>query len=259
MGVSRSTLHYQFRKQEDEEELRLALIRLAKQYGRYGYRKIAHLLCIEGWNVNHKRVERLWSEEGLQLPQRHKKRKPLYHKDSSVIRLRPQYQNHIWSIDFVHDKLSNGRPYKMLTVLDEYTREALCVTVRPKMNADDVLEALYELLMKRGKPEYIRSDNGPEFIATALQLWLIKIGIKPIQIYPGSPWENGYNERFNGTLRHEILNAEWFHTIKQAQTAINIWLKQYNNIRPHHALNMRTPVPETLLEKSKISGTENWG
>jgi len=147
----------------------------------------------------------------------------------------------------------------MLTVLDEYTREALCVTVRPKMNADDVLEALYEMLMKRGKPEYIRSDNGPEFIATALQVWLIKVGIKPIQIYPGSPWENGYNERFNGTLRHEVLNAEWFHTIKQAQTAINIWLKQYNNIRPHHALNMRPPVPETLLEKSKISGTENWG
>lgn len=244
---------------DDEEALRLAMIRLAKQYGRYGYRKISHLLRIEGWEVNHKRVERLWREEGLQLPQRHKKRRRLYHKDSSVIRLRPLYPNHVWSIDFVHDKLSNGRSYKMLTVLDEYTREALCVTVRPKMNADDVLEALYEMLMKRGKPEYIRSDNGPEFIATALQVWLIKVGIKPIQIYPGSPWENGYNERFNGTLRHEVLNAEWFHTIKQAQTAINIWLKQYNNIRPHHALNMRPPVPETLLEKSKISGTENWG
>lgn len=147
----------------------------------------------------------------------------------------------------------------MLTVLDEYTREALCVAVRPKMNADDVLEALYQLLMRRGKPEYIRSDNGPEFIASALQTWLIKVGIKPIQIYPGSPWENGYNERFNGTLRLEILNAEWFHTIKQAQTAINIWLKQYNHTRPHHALNMRPPVPETLLEKSKINGTENWG
>ena len=111
--------------------------------------------------------------------------------------------------------------------------------------------------MKRGKPDYIRSDNGPEFIATALQLWLIKVGIKPIQIYPGSPRENGYNERFNGTLRHEVLNAEWFHTIKQAQTAINTWLRQYNHIRPHHALNMRPPIPETLLEKSKIIGTEN--
>lgn len=259
MGVSRSTLHYQTTNREGEEELRLAMIRLAKRYGRYGYRKIAHLLHIEGWQVNHKRVERLWREEGLQLPQRHKKRKRLYHKDSSVIRLRPHYPNHIWSIDFVHDKLSNGRSYKMLTVLDEYTREALCVTVRLKMNADDVLEALYQLMMKKGKPEYIRSDNGPEFIAVSLQHWLIKVGVKPIQIYPGSPWENGYNERFNGTLRNEVLNAEWFHTTRQAQSAINVWLRQYNHIRPHYGLNMRPPVPEVLLEKSKISGTENWG
>lgn len=259
MGVSRSTLHYQATKKNDEEALRLAMIRLAKQYGRYGYRKIAQLLRMEGWKVNHKKVERLWREEGLQLPARHKKRKRLYHKDSSVIRLRPQYTNHIWSIDFVHDKLSNGRSYKMLTVLDEYSREALCVAVRPKMNANDVLEALYPLLLKHGKPEYIRSDNGPEFIAAPLQEWLVKVGIKPLHIYPGSPWENGYNERFNGTLRNEVLNAEWFYSVKQAQTAINVWLKQYNQIRPHHSLNMRPPVPETLLEKPKISGTEKWG
>lgn len=143
---------------------RLAMIRLAKQYGRYGYLKITQLLCIEGWTVNHKKVERLWREEGLQLPDRHQKRKRLYHKESSIIRFRPQYQNHIWSIDFVHDRLSNGRPYKMLTVLDEYTREALCVTVRSSMGAQEVLDTLYLLLLKRGKPEYIRSDNGPEFI-----------------------------------------------------------------------------------------------
>jgi len=259
LGVSRSTLNYKPADKNNEEALRLAMIRLAKQYGRYGYRKITQLLRIEGWRVNHKRVERLWREEGLQLPQRHKKRKRLYHKDSSIIRLRPLYQNHVWSIDFVHDKLSNGQSYKMLTVLDEYTREALCVAVRPKMNSHDVLEVLYQLLLRKGKPECIRSDNGPEFIAVQLQDWLRRVGIKPIQIYPGSPWENGYNERFNGTLRHEILNAEWFHTVKQAQVAINSWLRQYNNIRPHHALNMRPPVPETLLEKSKTNGTENWG
>ena len=144
--------------------------------------------------------------------------------------------------------------YKMLTVLDEYTREALCVAVRPKMNANDVLETLHPLLIKHGKPEFIRSDNGPEFIATHLQEWLKRIGIKPMQIYPGSPWENGYNERFNGTLRKEVLNAEWFHTTRQAQVAINLWLRQYNQIRPHHALNMKPPVPETLLEKTKING-----
>ena len=159
----------------------------------------------------------------------------------------------------------------MLTVLDKDTREALCVAVRTKMNANDVLEALYPLLLKHGTPEYIRSDNGPEFIAVPLQDWLLKVGIKPLHIYPGSPsqrcsaspagsaWENGYNERFNGTLRNEVLNAEWFHSVKQAQTAINIWLRQYNQIRPHHALNMRPPAPETLLEKPKISGTEKWG
>lgn len=230
----------------EEDALRLALVRLAKQYGRYGYRKIAQLLRIEGWHVNHKKVERLWREEGLQLPNRHKKRKRLYHKDSSIIRLRPTHPNHIWSIDFVHDKLSNGRSYKMLTVLDEYTRQALCVTVRTKMGSAEVLEALYPLLLQHGKPAYLRSDNGPEFIAAPLQEWLVRVGIKPIQIYPGSPWENGYNERFNGTLRNEVLNAEWFATTKQAQIVINQWLRQYNNVRPHQALNMRPPVPETL-------------
>ena len=239
----------------DDDELRLALIRLAKQYGRYGYRKITTLLRIEGWTVNHKKVERLWREEGLQLPQRHKKRKRLYHKDSSVIRLRAQHPNHVWSVDFVHDKLSSGRRYKMLTVIDEYTRQALCVSVGTRMGHDEVLDALYPLFIKYGKPNYLRSDNGPEFIAGGLQAWLKKTGIQPIQIYPGSPWENGYNERFNGTLRHEVLNAEWFSTLKQAQVAINKWLKEYNHIRPHQALNMKPPVPETVLHR----GTERGG
>ena len=255
LGVSRSSLHYKA-KIQDDDALRLAMIRLAKKYGRYGSRKITEFLQMEGWRVNHKKVERLWREEGLKLPERHKKNKRLYHKDSSVIRLRPTHANHVWAIDFVHDKLSNGKPYKMLTVLDEYTRQALCVEVNRTMGADDVLDALYRLLIKYGKPEYIRSDNGPEFIAGALQDWLKRVGIKPIQIYPGSPWENGYNERFNGILRQELLNAEWFHSVKQAQVAINTWLKEYNHIRPHRALGMRPPAPETLLEKPQISGTE---
>jgi len=243
----RGTVHTAYEASPgDNDSLRLALVRLAKQYGRYGYRKIAELLRIEGWQVNHKKAERLWREEGLQIPQRHRKRKRLYHKDSSVIRLRPRYQNHIWSIDFVHDKLANGRPYKMLTVLDEYSREALCVAVKPRMGNAEVLEALYPLFLKHGKPEFIRSDNGPEFIAENFQTWLTKVGIKPIRIYPGSPWENGYNERFNGTLRREVLNAEWFTSIRQARVVIETWLKQYNHIRPHQALNMRPPVPETL-------------
>ena len=121
------------------------------------------------------------------------------------------------------------------------------------MGYAELLDALYPLFLKYGKPHYIRSDNGSEFIARDLQAWLKKVGIKPIQIYPGSPWENGYNERFNGTLRREVLNAEWFSTIKQAQIVINTWLKQYNHIRPHQSLNMRPPVPETLQH----GGTEN--
>jgi transposase InsO family protein len=134
----------------------------------------------------------------------------------------------------------------MLTVIDEYTREALCVAAKSRMGYAEVLEVLYPLFLKHGKPEYIRSDNGSEFITRDLQAWLRKVAIKLIQIYPGSLWENGYNERFNGTLRRELLNAEWFSTIKQAQVVINTWLRQYNHIRPHQSLNMRPPVPETL-------------
>ena len=238
MGVARSTVQYRRTLPENDDNLRLALVRLAKQYGRYGYRKVAALLRIEGWRVNHKKVARLWREEGLQLPHRHKKRRRLYHKDSSVVRLRPTHPNHVWSVDFVHATLSNGGRYRLLTVIDEYTREALCVLAKPSMTGHDVLEALFPLFLKHGKPEHIRSDNGPEFIAGQLQEWLIKVGVTPLQIYPGSPWENGYNERFNGTLRREVLNAEWFHSIRQAQAAITV--------RPHQSLGQRPPVPETL-------------
>jgi len=258
LGVARSTLRYEAISR-NEDELRLALIRLAKQYGRYGYRKIGELLRAEGWFINHKKVERIWREEGLQLPHRHQRRKRLYHHDASIIRLRPRCPNHIWSVDFVHDKLSNGRSYKMLTVLDEYTREALCVAVSTRMGSAEILEVLYPLLLQRGKPKYLRSDNGPEFSAAPFREWLVRVGITPIQIYPGSPWENGYNERFNGTLRQEVLNAEWFATTTQAQIVINQWLRQYNHVRPHHALGMRPPVPETILEKSKITGTDIGG
>ena len=247
MGVARSTLQYKPQVDSDDA-LRLALIRLAKQYGRYGYRKVGELLRTEGWRVNHKKVERIWREEGLQLPHRHKKRKRLYHHDASVIRLRPRYPNHVWSVDLVHDRLSNGRRYKMLTVLDEFTREALCVRVATKMGAEEVLEALYKLMIQRGTPTYLRSDNGPEFIAEPLQTWLRRVGVEPIRIFPGSPWENGYNERFNGTLRREVLNAEWFASTRQAQIVIDVWRRQYNRVRPHQSLDMRPPVPETPLE-----------
>ena len=180
--------------------------------------------------LDDKRVERIWRREGLKVPQKQPKKGRRWLNDGSCVRLRPARPNHVWSVDLVHDRLSNGRPYKMLTVLDEYTREALCVTVATRMGAHEVLEALTPLILERGAPTHLRSDNGPEFIGQPLQDWLQRVGIEPIRILPGSPWENGYNERFNGTLRRELLDAEWFVTTRQAQIVINIWLRQYNHI-----------------------------
>ena len=217
------------------------MIRLAKQYGRYGYRKICELLEIEGRLINHKKVERIWREEGLQLPARHKRRKRLYHHNASIIRFRPHFPNHVWSIDFVHDKLSNGRPYKMLTVLDEYTREALAVTVAHKMGSSDVLEALYPLLLKRGKPEYLRSDNGAEFTGQLVDLWAYHHGTRIDFSRPGKPTDNAFIETFNGTLRDECLNIHWFGSINEAKRLIEAWRIDYNESRPHMALGNKTP------------------
>ena len=178
---------------DDEAALRTDVVRLASRFGRYGYRQITNLLRIEGWQVNHKRVERIWRQEGLKVPRRQPKRGRLWLNDGSCIRLKPLYKNDVWSYDFVSTRTHDGRALKMLTVLDEYTREALCVAVKPRMGNAEVLEALYPLFIRHGKPEFIRSDNGPEFIAENFQTWLAKIGVKPIRIYPGSPWENGYN------------------------------------------------------------------
>lgn len=244
IGQARSTQRYSIRK-EDDEALRLALVRLAKQYGRYGYRKITALLRIEGWPVNHKKVDRLWREEGLQVPKRHKKRKRLYDHEHSIIRLRPLYPNHIWSVDFMQDRLLQSKAYKMLTVIDEYTRQCLTVKAQFKMSSQEVLETLSDLLIQHGKPDYVCSDNGSEFKAQTLQQWLRKVDVEPIYIYPGSPWENGYNERFNGTLREEVLNTEVFYSLQEARCVINQWVRQYNQIRPHQSLHYRPPAPET--------------
>lgn len=149
----------------------------------------------------------------------------------------------------MHDKLSSGRPFKMLTVMDEYTRQALSVHVDTKLRSVEVLEVLYPLIIKLGKPTHIRSGNGPEFVSESFPSWLKRVGIEPIHIYPGSPWENRYNEQFNGTLRNEILNINWFQTTHEAQATINCWRKEYSNIRPHQALDMRPPISETMTLK----------
>jgi len=208
------------RVRDDEEALRVAIVTLAARYGRYGYRRITVLLRRDGWQVNHKRVERIWRQERLKVPKRQPKRGRLWLTDGSCVRLRPTHRNHVWSYDFVAARTHEGRALKMLTVIDEYTRESLAIIVARKITSDDVLECLTDLFVTHGPPGYIRSDNGPEFTAKAVRDWLGRIGVTTLFIEPGSPWENGYNESFNGKLRDELLNGEIFYTLQEAQVII---------------------------------------
>ena len=221
---------------------------LAVQYGRYGYRRITMLLKNEGWHVNHKRVERIWRLEGLKVPIKQPKRRRLYLNDGSCIRLRPEYKNHVWSYDFVAERTTDGRAVRMLNIIDEYTRECLVIRVDRKITAHDVLDALTDLFVTRGIPKYIRSDNGPEFVADILREWLHRLNVKTLFIEPGSPWENGYIESFNGKLRDELLNGEIFDTLIEARVVTERWRKYYNMIRPHSSLGYRPPAPETFFQ-----------
>jgi len=239
------------KKSEEEEILRSDIIGLASAYGRYGYRRITALLRAEGWVVNRKRVERIWREEGLKVPVKQPKRGRLYLNDGSCIRLRPCYKNHVWSYDFVSDRLYNGKKIRMLTVIDEYTRKCLAIVVGSSLKANDVLETLSTLFITEGTPDYIRSDNGSEFTAKATREWLGSLGVKTAYIEPGSPWENGYNESFNGKLRDELLNREIFYTLKEAQILIEQWRKYYNEIRPHSSLGYRPPAPQAIVAGNK--------
>lgn len=231
----------------DEAALRAAIVGLATQYGRYGYRRITALLKQVGWQVNTKRVERIWRQEGLKVPSRQPKRGRLWLNDGSCIRLRPEHKDHVWAYDFVTDRTTNGKAFRMLTVVDEYTRECLAITVERKLTSTHVLETLGELFIRRGPPQHIRSDNGPEFCAQAVKRWLKHLAVKTLFIEPGSPWENGYVESFNGKLRDELLNGEIFTTLKEAQVLIAAWRQHYNQQRPHSSLGYRPPAPEAVL------------
>jgi putative transposase len=231
----------------DEERLLVShIVELASQYGRYGYRRIASILGREGWKVNHKRVERIWRSEGLKVPQKQPKRGRLWLNDGSCIRLRPEYKDHVWSYDFVMDRTSGGKAFRMLTIIDEYTRECLGILVQRSITSQDVLDELYRLFLLRGTPKHIRSDNGPEFTAKKVRKWLHQVEVNTLFIEPGSPWENGYIESFNGKLRDELLNREAFDTLFEAQVLIERWRKQYNQIRPHSSLGYRPPAPEVF-------------
>lgn len=200
-----------------------------------------------GWKVNHKRVERIWRQEGLKVPQRQPKRRRLWLNDGSCIRLRPEYPNHVWSYDFVADRTSDGRAIRMLTVIDEYTRECLSIEIHRQIKAPEVLYKLSELFITKGVLAHIRSDNGSEFSAKELRGWLERLGVKTLFIDPGSPWENGYIESFNGKLRDEILNGEIFDNILEARVITEQWREHYNKVRPHSSLNFRPPVPEVII------------
>jgi len=207
------------------------------------------LLKQEGWRVNHKRVERIWRREGLKVPKRQPKRKRLWLNDGSCVRLRPKYPNHVWSYDFVMDRTHDGRSIRLLTLIDEYTRECLSIDVARKISAVDVVERLADLFIYRGTPEYIRSDNGPEFVSRYVRHWLKISGVDTLYIEPGSPWENGYIESFNGKLRDELLNLEIFDTLLEAKVLVERWKEEYNTVRPHSSLNYRPPAPEAIKPK----------
>lgn len=196
--------------------------------------------------VNHKRVERIWRREGLKVPQKQPKRGRLWLNDGSCIRKRPEYRNHVWAYDFVQDRTHDGKVFRMLTVIDEYTRECLAIRVDRKLNSTDVVEALADLFLLRGTPAYIRSDNGAEFTAKLVRGWLNRLGATTLFIEPGSPWENGYNESFNGKLRDELLNGEIFYTLREAKILVEQWRHHYNTVRPHSSLGYRPPAPETI-------------
>jgi putative transposase len=222
-------------------------VRLASQYGRYGYRRIREMLVAEGWRVNVKRVYRIWRREGLKVPMKQPKRGRLWLNDGSCVRLRPERPNHVWSYDFVQDRTHDGRAFRMLVVLDEFTRRCLAIVVARRLRSDDVLHCLADLMVAHGPPEHIRSDNGPEFIAINVREWLGRIGVKTLYIEPGSPWENGYCESLNSKLRDELLNGEIFTTLREAQVLIENWRRHYNAVRPHSSLNYRPPAPEAIL------------
>lgn len=247
LGQHRSTQRKVPKTPADEAALTADIIALAAQYGRYGYRRITALLRAAGWGVNVKRVERVWRREGLKVPQRQPKRGRLWLNDGSCIRLRPECPDHVRSYDFVEDRTHDGRKFRMLNTIGEFTRECLAIRVNRKLGSVDVIDVLSDLFILRGIPGHIRSDNGPEFIAKAVREWVAAVGAKTASIEPGSPWENGYCESFNAKLRDELLDGEIFYTLEEARVLIESWRRHYNTARPHSSLGYRPPAPEAFM------------
>jgi transposase InsO family protein len=248
LGQHRSTQRRIPTGPDDEERLTADIVELARQYGRYGYRKIAELLrTTAGWVVNDKRVERIWRREGLKVPAKQPKRSRLWLADGSCLRLRAERPNHVWSYDFVEDRTHEGRKYRMLNIIDEFTHECLAIRIDRKLKSVDVIDVLSDLFILRGVPERLRSDNGPEFVAKAVQDWIAAVGAKAAYIAPGSPWENGFIESFNARLRDELLDGEIFYSLAEARIVVESWRRHYNAKRPHASLDYKPPAPEVFI------------
>lgn len=246
IGQVRSVYRYVPKSDPEGEALRDRVVAVASEYSRYGYRQVTNILNLEGIDVGKDRVYRIWREEGLKVPQKAPKRARLWLANGSLIRLRPEHRNHVWSYDFVSDRTHDGRPIKILNIIDEFSRECLASFVARRIRSKDVILVLAELFLKHGCPEHIRSDNGPEFIAKQLKEWLKLLAVKPLYIEPGSPWENGYCESFNGKMRYELLDGEIFYSLLETKIIIERWRVHYNTKRPHSSLGGRPPAPVTI-------------
>ncbi len=240
LQVARSSVHYCSRMQARDKELRQQLQAIAKRHPRYGYRRAWALL--RGTQIiNIKRVQRVWRALQLQVRQRMSRRRIR----AGAVRLHtPTQANQVWAYDFIHDRCANGQKLKLLTVVDEWTRECLAIEVQGRITADRVIDVLRRLIEQYGAPRFLRSDNGPEFIARAVKSWVARSGIQTAYIEPGKPWQNGTNESFNGKLRDECLNMEWFRHRTEARIIIEHWRRQYNEVRPHSSLDYRTPMQQ---------------
>ncbi len=242
VGQPRCTQRYPPREDGYERRLLDRMLELVKSNPRFGYRRIHALLGREGWRVNHKRIHRLWRREGLKVPRRARKKRRLGKSGNGCSRYRADYPNHVWSWDFVHERTGDGRPLKLLTIVDEFTRRALAVKVARRINHMGVVDALARLFRRHGTPRHIRSDNGPELVAAGLRRWLERSSVGPLYLQPGVPWENGYSETFIGNLRDEFLNGELFYNLTEAQVMVEDWRNEYNECRPHSSLGYETPA-----------------
>jgi putative transposase len=246
IGQVRSRYRYRPQPDPSQERLRERIIARAHEYGRYGSRTVTWCFQQEGWDVGKERVYTGWRQEGLNVPAKQPKRARLWRAEGAGVRLRPTHRHHGWSYDFMAERTHDGRSCRILTMLDEYTRDCRASVVARRLGSQEVILLVAELFVHYGLPQHIRSDNGPEFIARKLRRWLKTLEVEPLYIEPGSPWENGYIESFNGKMRDQFLTGELFSTLQEARILTERWRTHYNTVRPHRSLGGQPPAPEVL-------------